>query len=90
MDIKTFVQVVTALPNDISVLAKGPTGIGKSFVAKTFADALELRPLEKKRLLKGAGAETESAGSFHGRPLAVSVFSNLICFQSMCVDYQKK
>ena len=32
MDIQTFIKVVSSLPADISVLAKGPTGIGKSHV----------------------------------------------------------
>jgi hypothetical protein len=32
MDIKTFVNVVSNLPCDISILAKGPTGIGKSYI----------------------------------------------------------
>mgnify|MGYP003655125682 CR=1 FL=1 len=42
MDIKTLKAIVPNLPPEIAVLMRGPTGIGKSFVTKTFADALEL------------------------------------------------
>jgi hypothetical protein len=42
MDIKTLKAIVPYLPPEIAVLMRGPTGIGKSHVAKTFADVLEL------------------------------------------------
>jgi len=42
MDIKTLKNIVPFLPPEIAVLMRGPTGIGKSHVAKTFADILEL------------------------------------------------
>jgi len=49
MDIKTFVKVVSALPSDISVLAKGPTGIGKSHIFHQIGKALDL-PVVDRRL----------------------------------------
>lgn len=42
MDIKTLKAIVPNLPPEIAVLMRGPTGVGKSHVAKTFADALQL------------------------------------------------
>jgi hypothetical protein len=42
MDIKTLKAIVPALPPEIAVLMRGPTGVGKSHVAKTFADVLGL------------------------------------------------
>jgi len=39
MDINTVLKVVPMLPNDISVLLRGPTGIGKSHITKQMADA---------------------------------------------------
>ena len=42
MDIKTLKQIVPNLPANIAVLMRGPTGVGKSHVARGFADALEL------------------------------------------------
>jgi hypothetical protein len=42
MDIKTLKAIVPHLPPHIAVLMRGPTGVGKSHVAKTFADVLEL------------------------------------------------
>lgn len=41
MDIKTFVQVATSLPPDISILVKGDTGIGKSDITKHIASLIE-------------------------------------------------
>ena len=49
MDIKTFVGVVSGLPPDISVLATGATGIGKSQIFRQIADNLGL-PLIDRRL----------------------------------------
>jgi len=40
MDIKTFKTVATALPPHIAVLMRGPTGVGKSHLAKAAADEL--------------------------------------------------
>ena len=48
MDIKTFVQVVTALPNDISVLAKGPTGIGKSHIFHQIGNNLDMPVIDRR------------------------------------------
>ncbi len=41
MDIKTFVQVATSLPPDISILVKGDTGIGKSDITKYIASLIK-------------------------------------------------
>jgi len=41
MDIKTFVQVATSLPPDISILVKGDTGIGKSEITRRIASLIE-------------------------------------------------
>ena len=38
MDIKTFSSVAGALPPEMAVLMRGPTGIGKSFLAKALAE----------------------------------------------------
>jgi hypothetical protein len=43
MDIKTFVQVATSLPPDISILVKGDTGIGKSDITKHIASLIETK-----------------------------------------------
>ena len=42
MDIKTFTDIVSSLPADISVLARGPTGIGKSQIFHQIAQQIEL------------------------------------------------
>ena len=42
MDIKTFTNLASKLPPHISVLMRGPTGIGKSHLAKSTAEALGL------------------------------------------------
>ncbi len=49
MDIKTFSTTVRALPADVSVLIRGPHGIGKSYLAQGVADDVEL-PLIDRRL----------------------------------------
>lgn len=41
MNIKTFVQVATSLPPDISILVKGDTGIGKSDITKHIASLIK-------------------------------------------------
>jgi len=48
MDIKTAIKVIKALPPHISVLFRGPHGIGKSEVVKQIADALSLRLLDRR------------------------------------------
>jgi len=48
MDIKTAVKVIKALPPHISVLFRGPHGIGKSEVVKQIATALDLRLLDRR------------------------------------------
>lgn len=42
MDIKTIKNIVPNLPAEIAVLMRGPTGVGKSHVARAFADQLGL------------------------------------------------
>tara|TARA_E500000331_G_scaffold298332_1_gene298095 strand:- start:5064 stop:6155 length:1092 start_codon:yes stop_codon:yes gene_type:complete len=42
MDIKTIKQIIPSLPPHIAVLMRGPTGVGKSFVAADVAEALGL------------------------------------------------
>jgi len=49
MDIKTFVKVVSSLPPDISVLARGATGIGKSEIFRQIGRNLGL-PIIDRRL----------------------------------------
>ena len=48
MDIKTFIEVATCLPSHIAVLAKGPTGIGKSHVVHQIAKNLGQEVLDKR------------------------------------------
>ena len=61
MDIKTLKMVATTLPADISVLMRGPTGIGKSQVARAMAAHFEL-PFVDVRL------STMSEGDVGGYP----------------------
>jgi hypothetical protein len=42
MDIKTFTTLAPRLPADIAVLMRGPTGVGKSHIAKQCADVIGL------------------------------------------------
>ncbi len=49
MDIKTFSSTVRHLPADVSVLIRGPHGIGKSYLAQGTADDIGL-PLIDRRL----------------------------------------
>ena len=42
MDIKTFKNIATNLPAEIAVLMRGPTGVGKSHLAKAAAEELGL------------------------------------------------
>lgn len=48
MNIKTFVQVISSLPANISVLAKGPTGIGKSHIVHQIGDNLGLKVIDRR------------------------------------------
>tara|TARA_B100001123_G_scaffold400642_1_gene486615 strand:+ start:183 stop:1265 length:1083 start_codon:yes stop_codon:yes gene_type:complete len=61
MDIKTFTNVASKLPPHIAVLMRGPTGVGKSHLARQCADELEL-PFIDVRL------STMSEGDFGGYP----------------------
>ena len=49
MDIKTFIKSASKLPSHISILAKGPTGIGKSHIFHSLADELGY-PMVDRRL----------------------------------------
>tara|TARA_Y100001973_G_C5197474_1_gene335270 strand:+ start:1843 stop:2916 length:1074 start_codon:yes stop_codon:yes gene_type:complete len=42
MDIKTFVNVASSLPSDVSILVRGPHGIGKSQIFRQVAAAIDL------------------------------------------------
>lgn len=48
MDIKTFVKVISSLPSDISVLAKGPTGIGKSHIVHQIGKNLNMTVIDRR------------------------------------------
>lgn len=48
MDIKTFVKVVSNLPPEISVLVKGPTGIGKSHIFHQIGKEIGLEVLDRR------------------------------------------
>lgn len=61
MDIKTLKNVASALPPSISILMRGPTGIGKSQVARGMADHFDL-PFVDVRL------STMSEGDVGGYP----------------------
>lgn len=49
MDIQTFIKTASILPADISILAKGPTGIGKSHIFHSIGKQLNL-PVVDRRL----------------------------------------
>ncbi len=42
MDIKTFTKLASSLPPPIAILMRGPTGVGKSHLARALADDLDL------------------------------------------------
>jgi len=48
MNIKTFVEVISKLPSDISVLAKGPTGIGKSHIVHQIGERLSMPVIDRR------------------------------------------
>ena len=48
MDINTFVQVISKLPPQIAVLAKGPTGIGKSHIVHQIGDRLDMEVIDRR------------------------------------------
>jgi hypothetical protein len=48
MDIKTFVETASRLPADISLMVRGPHGIGKSQIFKQVADKLGLELVDRR------------------------------------------
>ena len=48
MDIKTFVDVIANLPPQIAVLAKGPTGIGKSHIVHQVGERLNMQVIDRR------------------------------------------
>ena len=48
MDIKTFISAASVLPADISILAKGPTGIGKSHIFHSLGKKLGLEIIDRR------------------------------------------
>ena len=48
MDIKTFINVAPQLPADISLMVRGPHGIGKSQIFKQVADVLGLELIDRR------------------------------------------
>ena len=62
MDIKTLKAIVPNLPPEIAVLMRGPTGVGKSHVAKTFADVLQLADVSWPAI--GSKASDSGLGKF--------------------------
>ena len=48
MDIKTFIKAASKLPSHISILAKGPTGIGKSHIFHELANELGYPMIDRR------------------------------------------
>ena len=48
MNIKTFIKAASKLPSHISILAKGPTGIGKSHIFHRLADELGYPMIDRR------------------------------------------
>jgi hypothetical protein len=48
MDIKTFIKSASNLPAHISILAKGPTGIGKSHIVHSVGKALNMPVIDRR------------------------------------------
>ncbi len=48
MDIKTFIKSAAVLPAHISILAKGPTGIGKSHIFHSLAKNLDMPVIDRR------------------------------------------
>jgi hypothetical protein len=48
MDIKTFIKSAAVLPAHISILAKGPTGIGKSHIFHSLAKKLDMPVIDRR------------------------------------------
>ena len=61
MDIKTFTSIATKLPPHIAVLMRGPTGVGKSQLAKACAEELGLPYIDVR-------GSTMSEGDVGGYP----------------------
>ena len=61
MNINNFIDVAKVLPSNISILMRGPTGIGKSFLANNLADHFKLPFLDVR-------GSTMSEGDVIGYP----------------------
>jgi len=48
MDIKTFINSASVLPANISILAKGPTGIGKSHIVHQIGENLDMEVIDRR------------------------------------------
>ena len=48
MNIATFIEVVPTLPSDISIMVRGPHGVGKSQLFKQIADKLGLELIDRR------------------------------------------
>lgn len=48
MNIKTFIKTASVLPAEISILAKGPTGIGKSHIFHSIGKNLKLPVIDRR------------------------------------------
>jgi len=48
MNIATFIEVVPSLPSDISIMVRGPHGVGKSQLFKQIADKLGLELIDRR------------------------------------------
>lgn len=60
MDIKTFTSIATKLPPHIAVLMRGPTGVGKSHLAKACAEELGLPYID----VRGSTMSEGDAGGY--------------------------
>jgi len=60
MDIKTFKQIATKLPPEVAVLMRGPTGVGKSHLAKACSEALKLPYID----VRGSTMSEGDAGGY--------------------------
>ena len=48
MNIKTFTNIASSLPADVSVLVRGPHGIGKSHIFRQIADSFGVDLIDRR------------------------------------------